>query len=136
MVYRMRVRKEARVEFRCTKAFKATLDEVAVHYGVSLSDVIEQACTELVREYLPKPTIKRTEVSKDTKPGNARVLAIGTDNVREIDKTDEVIALVLELTAQGLSTRKVAAELTQLGYKNKKGVDYTFNMVNTIIKRN
>ncbi|PSU73709.1 recombinase family protein [Photobacterium phosphoreum] len=133
----MRVRKEARVEFRCTKAFKALLDEVAVHYNVSLSDVIEQACTELVRDYLPKPTLTRTESSKDTKPSNARVLVVNsTDGVREMDKTDEVIALVLELTAQGLSTRKIAAELTQLGYKNKKGVDYTFNMVNTLIKRN
>ena len=48
----------------------------------------------------------------------------------------EVESLVMSLTdVQKLSTRKVAAQLTEHGYQ-KDGKDYTHNMVNTIIKNN
>ena len=81
----------------------------------------------------------REKLQRDSAPVNIQVPLDKKATQKVIcapTELSEVDSLVMSLTnEQGLSTRKVAARLTELGYKNGDK-DYTHNMVNTIIKNN
>lgn len=47
---RTKIKKSERVELRCTKAFKESLQEIAVQNGLSISALIESICTDKIKD--------------------------------------------------------------------------------------
>lgn len=54
----MKIKKDTKIEFRCSSAFKAMVEEIAKAHNVKMSDVLEQACTELIAKHLPPEKLK------------------------------------------------------------------------------
>lgn len=68
----MKIKKDSKIEFRCSKAFKAMMEEIAKAHNVKMSDILEQACTELIAKHLPPKKLKsdKTRVKKSDSLGS------------------------------------------------------------------
>ncbi|PSU32163.1 hypothetical protein [Photobacterium phosphoreum] len=116
----MKIKKDSKIEFRCSSAFKAMIEEIAKAHNVKMSDVLEQACTELVAKHLPAPKLKsdntRVKKSDKVKKRNGSNTQVSTetkkrlfeslDNLGELPTTRGQISMnkISELTGVGRSS--------------------------------
>lgn len=75
----MKVKKDSKIEFRCSKAFKAMVEEIAKAHNVKMSDILEQACVELIAKHLPPKKLKSDNVRVKKSDG------LGSNEQREHD---------------------------------------------------
>ena len=119
----MKIKKDSKIEFRCSSAFKALIEEIAVANDIKMSDILEQACTELIAKHLPLPKLKsdinvvkksdKVKKKKDSNGSNELVasetkkrLFDGLDDIGDLPITRGKISMnrISELTGVGRSS--------------------------------
>lgn len=120
---RTKLNKSERIELRCTKAFKQSLNEIAVQNGMSLSRLLEVICTDKINKYYSAQSVQ-VEPKNETRPTPKT-----TSNQSERDK------MIWDLMEKGMTPTETADWLNQNGYKPQRGEQFTINSVHSIRQR-
>lgn len=124
---RTKINKSERVELRCTKAFKESLQEIAVQNGVSISALIESICTDKIKEYF-------SDNSKEIKaPEKTKAPALESESIRTERKDYE--HEIWRMLQEGVTPTKTAEWLNENGFKPQRGDRFTLSSVNSIRRR-
>ena len=124
-----KINKTERVEFRCTKAFKQSLEEVARQNNTTVSRVAESICADKIKEYfsdvvqIRSPVSDRVEGRSNTKPNAKR-----TDQAER----DEII---WNMMLKGETPTSTADWLNENNYKPARGEEFTLSSVHSIRQR-
>lgn len=122
-----KVNKTERIEFRCTKAFKQSMEEIARQNNTTVSKVAESICTDKIMEYFSDVVqIKSHASGKDVSLGNA------PSKPNNQAERDEVI---WDMMQRGETPTSTAEWLNQNGYKPARGESFTMSSVHSIRKR-
>lgn len=124
---RTKINKSERVELRCTKAFKESLQEIAVQNEMSISALIESICTDKIKEYF-SDNVKEV---KSPKPVNKPV-TVSQPKRTERKDYEEVIWRMMQ---EGITPTKTAEWLNENGFKPQRGDKFTLSSVHSIRRR-
>ncbi|MCG6308650.1 hypothetical protein K6U49_08580 [Vibrio alginolyticus] len=124
---RTKINKSERVELRCTKSFKESLQEIAVQNNMSISSLIESICTDKIKEYL-SDNVKKVEAPK---PVNESVTVSQPKRTERKDYEKEILRLMQE----GSTPTKTAEWLNENGFKPQRGDRFTLSSVHSIRRR-
>ena len=108
----MKIKKDSKIEFRCSSAFKALIEEIAVANDIKMSDILEQACTELIAKHLPLPKLKSDKVKKKKDSNGSNELVASETKKRLFDGLDAIGEL--PITRGKISMNRIS-ELTGVG---------------------
>lgn len=117
-----KVNKTERVEFRCTKGFKRSLEDIAEQNNTTLSKVVESICADKIREYF-SDVVQIKKPSADNKPRTKK---------QEQAIRDEIIWQKME---EGMSPTQTANWLNENGYSPERSEEFTLAGVNKIRNR-
>lgn len=124
---RTKVNKDARIEFRCTNAFKAQLEEIAVRNGTKVSKLIERLCTEEIKRNLPIHESDHPQSLEHRKNEHGALIKATTKTQR--------VELIRECYEKGMNCDETVMWLNKNGYTSQRG-PFTANSVRSIVKRN
>ena len=124
---RTKINKSERVELRCTKAFKESLQEIAVQNGLSISALIESICTDKIKDYF-SDNLKEI---KKPKTASEPVMVSQTKHTERKDYEREIWRMMQE----GTTPTKTADWLNENGFKPQRGDKFTLNSVHSIRRR-
>lgn len=124
---RVKINKSERVEIRCTKAFKESLQEIAVQNGLSISSLIEKICTDKIKDYFSN-NIKEV---KKPKKASEPVMESQPKHTERKDYEREIWRMMQE----GITPTKTAEWLNENGFRPQRGDRFTLNSVHSIRQR-
>jgi hypothetical protein len=122
-----KINKTERVEFRCTKAFKKSMEEIARQNNTTVSKVAESICADKIKEYFSS-VVQIVNPVSDKEGGKTNAPSKSTDQAER----DEVI---WEMMQQGETPTRTAEWLNKNGYKPARGKSFTLSSVHSIRKR-
>ncbi|HCE2181086.1 hypothetical protein R7041_22145 [Vibrio sp. 1751] len=124
---RTKVKKSERVELRCTKAFKESLQEIAVHNDLTISALIESICTDKIKEYFSDNSKEITQ----KKPAQKSAVDAQPKRTERKDYEKEIWRMMQD----GETPTKTAEWLNENGFKPQRGEKFTLNSVHSIRRR-
>lgn len=117
--------KTERVEFRCTKAFKQSLEEIARQNNTTVSRVAESICADKIKEYF-------SDVVQIESPVSDRVESKSNAKRTDQAERDEII---WNMMLKGETPTSTADWLNENNYKPARGEAFTLSSVHSIRKR-
>lgn len=133
---RTKIKKTERVEFRCTKAFKKTIEELSVQNNMTLSNFIEKICTDKILESIggsnnqKSSPIEKQKISPGAEKKDNKALVTPTRSKRE-DYEKEIWRMLQE----GATPTETAEWLNVNGFTPQRGEQFTMNSVHSIRRR-
>lgn len=120
-----KINKTERIEFRCSKAFKLSMEEIARQNNTTVSKISESICADKIREYFSSVVQIESPVSDEvgSKPNTKR-----TDQVER----DEII---WNMMLKGETPTTTADWLNENNYKPARGEAFTLSSVHSIRQR-
>ncbi|HAS8340127.1 TPA: hypothetical protein I7716_21245 [Vibrio vulnificus] len=117
-----KVNKTERVEFRCTKGFKRSLEDIAEQNDTTLSKVVESICADKIREYFSDVVQIKSHVTD-------KKLMRGSESQAERDE------IIWQKLLEGATPTETANWLNENGYKPARSEEFTLASVNKIRNR-
>ncbi|MDD1829976.1 recombinase family protein [Photobacterium sp. ZSDE20] len=137
---RTKIKKTERVEVRCTKAFKESLQEIAVQNNISITALIESICTDKIKEYYNQSSVqvKNNKPKKQPQQQKSKKdveLEASKSNEPPASKRKKYENEIWRMLSEGATPTETAKWLNENNFKPQRGDQFTMNSVHSIRQR-